>query len=112
MRRSVGATLACALFFNPGLPAAAQPVPNPAMTAPDQLSWQLFIEANSRYGKTSATFETWASDPATFQSTPQFPTTGVPPSLRTTMLARLASPGSRINGLLLPSVAPGTGGVL
>ena len=93
MGRPLLATLACVLFLHPGLPAAAQTMPNPAMTAPDQLSWQLFIQVNSRAGGASATFETWASDTGTFQMTPQFPTTAVPPSLRAPILARIARPG-------------------
>jgi hypothetical protein len=106
MGRPLFATLACVLFLHSGLPAAAQPRPNPAMTAPDQLSWQLFIQVNSRAGATNATFETWASDTGTFQMTPQFPATAVPPSLRAPILARIAQPGARTSGMLRPALAP------
>jgi hypothetical protein len=112
MGRPLLATLAGVLFLHPGLPAAAQPQPNPAMNAPDQLSWQIFIQVNSRAGGTSATFETWASDTGTFQMTPQFPSAAVPPSLRAPILARIAQPGARTNGMLRPELAPIGQGVL
>lgn len=62
MRRSIDALLLCSLFALPAVPAAAQSPSNPAMTAPDQVAWQLFIQANTRAGGSNSTFETWASD--------------------------------------------------
>ena len=47
MRHSIYAALVCGFSVLPGLPAVAQSTPNPAMTAPDQVAWQLFIQANT-----------------------------------------------------------------
>ena len=73
MRRSINTALVSGLFLLPNLPAAAQSQPNPAMNAPDQVAWQLFIQANTRAGGSNSTFETWASDTDLFQPNPQFP---------------------------------------
>jgi len=82
MRRSTSATLVCGLFLLSSLPAAAQSTPNPAMTTPDQVAWQFFIQVNSRASGSNALFETWASDTDTFKPVPQFPTTVTPMVLR------------------------------
>ena len=81
MRRSTSITLVCGLFLLSSLPAAAQSTPNPAMTTPDQVAWQFFVQVNSRAGGSNALFETWASDTDTFKPTPQFPTTATPMAL-------------------------------
>src|SRR6476661_7760208 len=62
MRRSTSVTLVCGLFLLSSLPVAAQSTPNPAMTTPDQVAWQFFIQVNSRASGSNALFETWASD--------------------------------------------------
>src|ERR1700682_5315198 len=82
MRRLINTALVCGLFLLPHLPAAAQSTPNPAMTTPDQVAWQFFVQVNSRAGGSNALFETWASDTDTFKPTPQFPTTATPMALR------------------------------
>jgi hypothetical protein len=110
MRRSTAATLACSLFLLSDLPALAQPTANPALNAPDQLAWQLFIQVNTKAGGTNSTFETWASDTDTFQANPgPFPTAPVAPSLRAPILPRIARAGMQANGVLLPALPPGAG---
>ncbi len=107
MRRSIGTALACGLILLPHFPAAAQSTPNPAMTAPDQVAWQLFIQANTRAGSSNSTFETWASDSDTFKPTPQFPTGATAPVLRRPILPALAREGVQQSGGLLPAIPPG-----
>lgn len=107
MRRSTGVTFACSLFLLSNLPAAAQSTPNPAMNAPDQLAWQLFVQVNTRAGGTNATFETWASDTDTFQTNPQFPTAATPPALRRPILPAIVREGVQQSGGLLPALPPG-----
>jgi len=46
-------------------------VPNPAMTAPDQTAWNVFIQAVKPSGSSPTTFETWPSDGQTFSPPPQ-----------------------------------------
>ena len=89
------------------VPAAAQSVPNPAMTAPDQVAWQLFIQANTRAGGSNSTFETWASDSDLFKVNPQFPATATPPLLRRPVLPQVARQGVQEAGGLLPALPPG-----
>ena len=107
MRRSIDTLLVCGLLALPALPAAAQSPPNPAMTAPDQVAWQLFIQANTRAGGSNSTFETWASDTDLFQPNPQFPAAPTPPSLRPPILPQVAREGVQESGGLLPALPPG-----
>ncbi|WP_074132097.1 hypothetical protein [Bradyrhizobium sp. NAS96.2] len=107
MRRSIDTLLVCGLFVLPAVPAAAQSLPNPAMTAPDQVAWQLFIQANTRAGGSNSTFETWASDTDLFQPNPQFPAAATPPSLRPPILPQVAREGVQQSGGLLPALPPG-----
>ena len=60
----------------------AQGIQNPALNAPDELAWQLFIQVNAAAGGTNALFETWGSDTDLFQMNPQWPTTPKPMALR------------------------------
>ena len=53
--------------------AAATGVPNPAMTAPDQTAWNVFIQAVAPAAGGGTTFETWASDADTFTPGGTFP---------------------------------------
>src|SRR5215211_4422614 len=76
--------------------ASAQNNQNAAMNVPDQVAWQLFIQANTRAGGSNSTFETWASDTDTFKTTPQFPTV---PHARRQVVQR--------SGQLLPALPPG-----
>jgi hypothetical protein len=104
MKRSVA--IACVLgLLVPA--AAAQSNLNPAMTTPDQVAWQLFIQVNGRAGGSNSTFETWASDTDTFQPNPQFPAGPTPPALRQPILARVAREGMQAAGGLLPALPPG-----
>ena len=107
MRRAIDTLLVCGLFILPALPAVAQSPPNPAMTAPDQVAWQLFIQANTRAGGSNSTFETWASDTDLFQPNPQFPAAATPPALRPAILPQVAREGVQQSGGLLPALPPG-----
>ena len=107
MRHSIYAALVCGFSVLPGLPAQAQPAPNPAMTAPDMVAWQLFIQANTRAGGSNAVFETWASDTDTFQPNPQFPTAPTPPVMRRPILPAIIREGVQEAGGLLPALPPG-----
>jgi hypothetical protein len=107
MTRSTGIALACGLFLLSNFPAAAQQTPNLAMTAPDQVAWQIFIQANTRAGGTNSMFETWASDTDTFKANPAFPAGAevhvaqrpILPNARRQVLQRA--------GQLLPALPPG-----
>jgi len=46
---------------------------NPAMNAPDQVAWSLFLQVNRPVASGESTFETWASDTDTFQPNPTWP---------------------------------------
>jgi hypothetical protein len=109
MRHGLCCGLCCAAIVLPGISAWAQTDQNSAMNAPDRVAWQLFIQANTRAGGSNATFETWASDTATFQMNPVFPTTPTPPSLRPPILPVIAREGMQAAGVLLPQLPPGAG---
>src|SRR5271169_1129704 len=99
------------LFAGPGL---AQSDPNPALNAPDQLAWTLFLEVNAdakTSGNNNALFETWASDGETFQPTPEWPTTPTALSLRPRALSLVRRP-PHPGGGQLPQVVPGQGGLV
>jgi hypothetical protein len=65
--------------------------PDPAMNQPDMVAWQLFAQV-TRYaatpGNNNALFETWASDPDTFNLHPQWPAGSAPKPLVASALAR------------------------
>jgi len=63
MRHSIYAAFVCGFSVLPGLPAVAQSTSNPAMSAPDQVAWQLFIQANTRAGGSNATRQVARSTP-------------------------------------------------
>jgi hypothetical protein len=107
MRLCLRFFLCCCALLLTDLAALAQPVQNPALNAPDQLAWQLFIQANSRAGGTNSTFETWASDTSTFTPNPVFPAAPTPPSLRPPILPVIARQGAQRAGILLPALPPG-----
>jgi hypothetical protein len=108
MRRSVNAALVCALSLLSGLPALAQ-TQNPAVNAPDQFAWQLFIQVNTSAGGSNALFETWASDTDTFTANPQFPTTAAPLALHAPVVPAQGRIALQRSGRLLPAVPPGPG---
>ena len=91
------------------LPAisAGQTTDNPAMNAPDQVAWKLFIQVNTAAGGSNALFETWASDTDTFKATPQFPGGG---ASRLTPHAPVVGAAGRLAvqraGRLLPQIPP------
>ena len=99
----------CSLFLLPAVGASAQSVPNPAMTAPDQVAWELFIQANTRAGGSNSTFETWASDTDLFKPNPTFPAAPTAPVLRRPILPQIAREGVQAAGGLLPALPPGVG---
>jgi hypothetical protein len=55
------------------LKTAAANVPNPAMSAPDQVGWELFLAAAAPTQGGGTTFEGWASDAQTFSLNPVWP---------------------------------------
>ena len=107
MKRTIGAALVCNLLLLSGVQAIAQSTPNPAMTAPDQVAWQLFVQVNARAGGSNAAFETWASDTDTFTPNPKFPTTATPPALRRPILPEIARQGAQVAGGVRSAIAPG-----
>jgi hypothetical protein len=109
MSRILRATLIGGLLALPSLPAHAQSVSNPALNEPDKLSWQLFIQVNTRAGGSNALFETWASDTDTFKMDPQFPTAPAPLALRPAVVPALGREALQRAGKLLPAVPPGIG---
>lgn len=72
MKPMLSAFLACVLLLLSPLAAHGQPT-NPAMNAPEQVAWQLFIQVNTAVSDNTPAFETWASDTDLFQLKPQFP---------------------------------------
>ena len=107
MMRCVEKAAFAALLVVAAVPAAAQSVPNPAMTAPDQVAWQIFIQANTRADGSNSTFETWASDTDLFKPNPQFPAAVSPPVLRRPILPQVVREGVQEAGGLLPALPPG-----
>jgi hypothetical protein len=107
MRYFIYAVVVSGLSVLSGVPALAQSTANQAMNAPDQVAWELFIQANARVGGSNAAFETWASDSDTFQPNPQFPTSPTPPALRQAILPAVAREGVQEAGGLLPALPPG-----
>jgi hypothetical protein len=105
MRGSLRTALLCGLLLLPGLPAAAQSDPNPALNTPDEVAWRLFIQVNTSVGR-NATFETWASDTDTFRPNPQFPAAPVAMSLHAPVVPAVGREAIQANGGLLPAVPP------
>jgi len=106
----VGGVIATAL----GLIAATAPTapsPNPAMTAPDETAWKLFIDANTAVDAKNAAFEGWASDGDTFKPNPTFPKKPTAAGFRPPILPALRREFAQTHGLLLPA-APAGGGAL
>jgi hypothetical protein len=81
---------------------------NPALNAPDRVSWCLYLYVNQNAateGNNNALFETWASDHDTFQTTPVWPGPGGSALvLRQPILPALAHQPSQ--GGLTPFVLP------
>lgn len=98
--------LAGFLMVIAGISQPPQPVPNPALNAPDELSWQLFVQVTAGAGGTNALFETWASDTDTFQEHPQFPAVPTPLSLHAPVVPSEGRLSLQANGGLVPAVPP------
>jgi hypothetical protein len=109
MKGSLRYVLYAGAFVLSGVSASAQTYQNPAMNAPDQTAWQLFVQVNTRASGTNATFETWASDTDTFQPNPRFPATPAPLALRRPVVPLLGREALQKAGRLLPAVPPGVG---
>src|SRR5947209_160922 len=107
MKRLMGAAIAAGLTLLPVVPAAAQSTQNPAMNAPDQLAWQLFIQANQRAGGTNSMFETWASDTDTFKANPTFPAGPEVHAAQRPILPNARRQVLQRAGQLLPALPPG-----
>jgi hypothetical protein len=96
--------IALLLLAAPG--ATAQTDPNPAMNAPDQFAWKMFIQVNTSAGGTNATFETWASDTDTFKVDPVFPSGPSPLALHPPVVPTAGREAIQESGGLLPAVPP------
>jgi hypothetical protein len=81
-----------------GIQTASAAVPNPAMSAPDQTAWNIFIAAVKPSGSSATTFETWASDTKTFAPPPS----GGPKALT------VEAPNSDLRPPIIPSLRHGT----
>jgi hypothetical protein len=87
-------------------------IPDPAMTAPDQTAWTIFIDAVKPSGSAGITFDTWATDADTFSPGAR-PTTSEKALLATAPRPSLHAPVlPSMRGLLRSGQSAGTGGKL
>jgi len=101
---AMGAFAAASLI---GSPAWAQRDPDPGVNQPDRVAWQLFISVTAYRatpGNNNALFETWASDPDTFNLNPQWP--GDRPSPKALVASALGQGVRRQRALAAPAAAP------
>ncbi len=80
-----------------------------AESAPDQLAWMLFIEANTQAatpGNNNALFETWASDGDTFNLSPQWPGGPTPKNLAPPAVPSAGATIAQEHGVPMPQVLP------
>jgi hypothetical protein len=103
--------LACAALLFSTATAVAQTDPAPPMNNPDKVSWQLFIQVNSRAGGSNAVFETYASDTDTFKPDPQYPAGPAPSAMHPPLLETFAQDAALRNGVLLPALPPNPNGL-
>jgi hypothetical protein len=87
-------------------PVLAHAQANPAMNAPDEVAWKLFIQVNTSAGGSNATFETWASDTDTFQANPHFPSQATPVSPHAPVVPRAGLEALQQAGALIPQIPP------
>lgn len=83
--------------------------PNPAVSNPDKVSWELFALVNKAAGipnRPDVVFETWASNEDTFQSNPRFPGTTAPPSCQTLVAAAPGQPAAAAQPQAAPAASP------
>jgi hypothetical protein len=88
-----------------GIATALAGDPNPAMSRPDQVAWELFTQIArdaASPGNTNALFETWASDIDTFGAAPQWPAGGE--GVRKILINRIQPRGSKEPGAILPAM--------
>ena len=102
-RRKVLAGLALAAGTLALAPALAGD-PNPAMSQPDQVAWDLMARIARPAGNGNVVFETWASDIDTFVDKPRWPD-----APRKILINRVQPAGSKQQGAMEPTrhCAPG-----
>jgi|HubBroStandDraft_6_1064221.scaffolds.fasta_scaffold30704_3 hypothetical protein len=106
MKRTLQASLMTLVLLLPAAQTRAAD-PDPAMNAPDQVAWELFVQVNApaaTQGNNNVLFETWASDGDTFTQNPQWP--GTAPSPKVLKVPALIARAPRQPGLE-PRVLPG-----
>jgi len=77
-------------------PASADP--NPAMSRPDQVAWELMAQIARPAAGGNVAFETWASDVDTFVDRPRWPDRA-----RKILINRIQPVGSRQQGAIVPA---------
>jgi len=106
MKRTMQASLMTLVLLLPAAQTRAAD-PDPAMNAPDQVAWELFVRVNApaaTQGNNNVLFETWASNDDTFTQSPQWPATA--PSAKNLKVPALIALAPRRPGLQ-PHVLPG-----
>jgi hypothetical protein len=106
MKRTTQATLLTLLLLLPAAQTRAAD-PDPAMSSPDEFSWELFVRVNApaaSQGNNNVLFETWANDGDTFTQNPHWPSTT--PSPKVLKVPALIARAPRRPGLQ-PNVEPG-----
>ena len=88
------ALAAAALSVGPA-PAAD---PNPAMSRPDQVAWELMAQIARPAGSDNVVFETWASDADTFVDKPRWPD-----AVRKVLINRVQPVNSKQQGAVSPA---------
>ena len=88
------ALAAAALSVGPA-PAAD---PNPAMSRPDQVAWELMAQNARPAGSDNVVFETWASDADTFVDKPRWPD-----AVRKVLINRVQPVNSKQQGAVSPA---------
>jgi hypothetical protein len=105
MKTGAFAFLLCAWLLGVAT-AQGQLQENPAMNAPDQVAWQLFIQVNTAAGGSNAVFETWASDTDTFKVNPQFPVKPSALTPHTPVVPSIGFQAIQESGALIPQIPP------
>jgi hypothetical protein len=72
--------------------------PNPAMSRPDQVAWELFAQVARPAANGTVVFETWASDVDTFVEKPRWPN-----AARKVLINRVQPVGSKLQGAIAPA---------
>lgn len=84
--------------------AALAAEPNPAMSRPDRVAWELFAEIARpapAAGKAAVLFETWASDVDTFVDAPRWPDAGA--GIRKILINRVQPSDGSVAGAIPPA---------